>query len=79
MAMEMARQPFYNPVGEKQFNVRVKMTDRVTLSGTIDEFQSANSAIIDDKTSANASKFEAFREKYRRQLAFYQWLVWLSL
>lgn len=78
MAAEMARQPFYNPVGEKQHNVRVKFSENVTLSGTIDEFQKENSAVIDDKTSAGVEKFAKFRDKYFRQLAFYQWLAWLS-
>lgn len=78
MAKEMARQPYYNPVGEKQHNVRVKISENVTISGTLDEFQRAQKGIIDDKTAAGLRRFNEHREKYRRQVSFYAWLVWLA-
>lgn len=52
MALEMNRQKFYNPVGQKQFFVKVKLNDTITVSGTLDEFQKENKLLADDKTSA---------------------------
>lgn len=78
MAQEMARQSFYNPVGQKQYHLKVKLNEAITISGTLDEFQKDKAAIIDDKTSAGIRRFQEYREKYRRQLAFYQYLVYLA-
>lgn len=78
MAREMARQPYFNPIGEKQFHLKVKLSDYVTVSGTLDEFQPTKTTIIDDKTSAGLRKFQDFRQKYLRQVAWYAWLVWMS-
>lgn len=78
MAKEMARHPYYNPVGEKQHNVRVKISENVTISGTLDEFQRHNAAVIDDKTAAGLRRFNDHRAKYKRQVSFYAWLVWLA-
>ncbi len=77
MAMEMNRQQFYNPTGQKQFNVQYQYNEHIRLSGTLDEFQRDTEAIIDDKTSANIRKFRDHQDKYRRQLAFYQFLIYM--
>jgi len=79
MAKEMIRQPFYNSVGEKQYHLKVVYNEHITLSWTLDEFQKENQLIADDKTSANIRKFQEKREKYRSQLAFYQYLIFVTL
>lgn len=79
MAQEMVRQDFYNSVGEKQYNVRYQYNEHILLSGTLDEFQKSNALIIDDKTSAGLRRFQEKRERYRSQLAFYQFLIYQTL
>ena len=79
MAKEMVRQPFYNSVGEKQYHLKYVYNEHITLSGTLDEFQKDEQLIADDKTAANLRKFQDKREKYRSQLAFYQYLIWMTL
>lgn len=78
MAQEMVRQKFYHSVGEKQYNIRHQYNEHILLSGTLDEFQKSNNLIIDDKTSAGLKRFQDSREKYRSQLAFYQYLTWMT-
>lgn len=78
MAKEMIRQDFYNSVGEKQYNVQYQYNEHIRLSGTLDEFQKSRKLIIDDKTAAGLRRFQESREKYRGQLAFYQYLTWMT-
>ncbi len=79
MAAEIVRQPFYSPTGEKQYHLKVQLNDTITVSCTIDEFQENEMIIADDKTSAGLERFQRYRDKYKRQLAFYQWVVWMAL
>lgn len=76
MYNETKRQEFYNPIWEKQYNVQFQFSENIRLSGSIDELQKENNLIIDDKTSAGLNKFEEFRMKYKRQLAFYSFLMY---
>lgn len=79
MAAEMQRQTtFYNPIGQKQFHIKVRLQNGLVISGTLDEFQEKQAIVIDDKTSAGLRKFEDFREKYKRQVSFYAFIVWLG-
>lgn len=80
MAGEMARQTeLYNPVGHKQFHLKVRMPNGLIVSGTLDEFQQNNKKVIDDKTSAGIRRFADYRDKYKRQVSFYSFLVWIAL
>lgn len=76
-SIEFRRQPLYNPVGKMQYVVTVEF-EGLTLKGTLDEFQQENALIIDDKTTASIGHFMGYVTKYKKQLAFYQWLIELA-
>lgn len=71
---EFLRQPLYSQEGQMQYVVEIEYKGQ-KISGEIDEFRRDEKIIIDDKTCASLNALTEWKTKYRRQLAFYQWLV----
>lgn len=74
MEAEFRRQPLYNPRGEMQYRIEIEYNGE-KIVGDMDEFDRENALILDDKTTASIPSLRQWLPKYKRQLAFYQWLV----